>query len=45
MGSDDGGAGFIIAFGNFEGTYYRYTKGHKEAWNEAPPPGEPPRRE
>ena len=39
------GTGFIIAFGNFEGTYYRYTKRDKAAWNEAPPPSEPPRRE
>ena len=22
----DGGAGFVIAFGNFEGTFYRYLK-------------------
>jgi hypothetical protein len=26
----DGGAGFVIAFGNFEGTYYRYTKRHRQ---------------
>ena len=27
----------IIAFGNFEGTYYRYTKRHEAARNCAPP--------
>jgi glycosyltransferase involved in cell wall biosynthesis len=26
LGFLDGGAGFVIAFGNFEGTYYRYLK-------------------
>ena len=26
LGFLDGGAGFIIAFGNFEGTFYRYVK-------------------
>ena len=26
LGFLDGGAGFVIAFGNFEGTYYRYVK-------------------
>ena len=26
----DGWAGFVIAFGNFEGTYYRYTKRHRQ---------------
>ena len=25
----DGWAGFVIAFGNFEGTYYRYAKRHE----------------
>ena len=30
----DGGAGFVIAFGNFEGTFYRYVKlaEHKADW-------------
>jgi hypothetical protein len=27
----DGQAGFVITFGNFEGTYYRYTKRHEAA--------------
>jgi hypothetical protein len=26
LGFLDGGAGFVIAFGNFEGTFYRYLK-------------------
>jgi hypothetical protein len=26
LGFLDGGAGFVIAFGNFEGTFYRYVK-------------------
>ena len=26
----DDRAGFVIAFGNFEGTYYRYTKRHRQ---------------
>ena len=41
----DGRAEFVIAFGNFEGTYYRYIKRHKAARNCAPPPSEPLRRE
>jgi glycosyltransferase involved in cell wall biosynthesis len=45
----DGWAGFVIAFGNFEGTYYRYAKRYEEAQEEAhdwtPPPSEPLRRE
>jgi len=40
-GYRDGWAGFIIAFGNFEGTFYRYAKRHEEtqAWKapEQPP--------
>src|SRR5664279_2372100 len=41
----DGWAGFVIAFGNFEGTFYRYAKRYeeKQAWQ--PPPGKPIRRE
>jgi glycosyltransferase involved in cell wall biosynthesis len=42
----DGWAGFVIALGNFEGTFYRYAKAHERqqgaAW--APPPSEPLRR-
>ena len=41
----DGWAGFVIAFGNFEGTYYRYAKRYEEAQNWAPPPSEPLRRD
>jgi heptosyltransferase-2 len=33
-------AGFVIAFGNFEGTYYRYIKRYEAARNCAPPPSE-----
>ena len=37
----DGWAGFVIAFGNFEGTFYRYAKKfeHDQKW--APPKSEP----
>jgi len=41
----DGWAGFVIAFGNFEGTFYRYAKRYEEAENWAPPPSKPLRRE
>ena len=41
----DGWAGFVIAFGNFEGTYYRYAKRYEAAQNWSPPPSEPLRRE
>jgi glycosyltransferase involved in cell wall biosynthesis len=41
----DGWAGFAIAFGNFEGTYYRYAKRYEEAQNWSPPPSEPLRRD
>jgi glycosyltransferase involved in cell wall biosynthesis len=41
----DGWAGFVIAFGNFEGTFYRYAKRYEESQNWAPPPSEPLRRE
>ena len=41
----DGWAGFVIAFGNFEGTYYRYAKRYEALRNWAPPPSEPLRRE
>jgi len=33
LGFLDGGAGFIIAFGNFEGTFYRYIKLHERKSN------------
>jgi glycosyltransferase involved in cell wall biosynthesis len=45
LGFIDGWAGFVIAFGNFEGTYYRYAKRYEETQNWAPPPSEPLRRE
>ena len=43
-GYRDGWAGFVIALGNFEGTYYRYAKRHEEMQGWAPPPSEPLRR-
>lgn len=39
----DGKAGFAIAFGNFEGTYYKYMKLY-EIHSEWQPPGSPPLR-
>ena len=45
FGFIDGWAGFAIAFGNFEGTYYRYAKRYEQAQNWAPPASEPLRRE
>jgi glycosyltransferase involved in cell wall biosynthesis len=41
----DGWAGFVIAFGNFEGTFYRYAKRYEETQNWQPPPSKPIRRE
>jgi glycosyltransferase involved in cell wall biosynthesis len=40
FGFIDGWAGFVIAFGNFEGTFYRYAKRCEAMQNWAPPPGE-----
>ena len=40
----DGWAGFVIAFGNFEGTFYRYAKRYEEAQGWKPPASEPVRR-
>jgi glycosyltransferase involved in cell wall biosynthesis len=40
LGFKDGWAGFVIAFGNFEGTFYRYAKRHEQTQDWAPPPGE-----
>jgi glycosyltransferase involved in cell wall biosynthesis len=37
----DGWAGFVIAFGNFEGTFYRYAKRYEQGQDWAPPPSEP----
>ncbi len=45
LGFIDGWAGFVIAFGNFEGTYYRYAKRYEQAQDWAPPPSEPLRRD
>lgn len=40
-GYRDGWAGFVIAFGNFEGTFYRYAKRYEEMQNWPPPASEP----
>jgi glycosyltransferase involved in cell wall biosynthesis len=45
LGFIDGWAGFVIAFGNFEGTFYRYAKQYEEAQGWQPPPSHPIRRE
>jgi glycosyltransferase involved in cell wall biosynthesis len=45
FGFIDGWAGFVIAFGNFEGTFYRYAKHYEAEQNWAPPESEPLRRE
>jgi glycosyltransferase involved in cell wall biosynthesis len=37
LGFIDGWAGFVIAFGNFEGTFYRYAKRYEETQNWQPP--------
>ena len=37
LGFLDGGAGFVIAFGNFEGTFYRYIKLTESQANWKPP--------
>ena len=39
LGFLDGRAGFIIALGNFEGTFYRYAKAAEtsQEWNNQPP--------
>jgi hypothetical protein len=39
-GFRDGWAGFMIAFGNFEGTFYRYAKRYEEAQGWQPPPSQ-----
>ena len=44
LGFIDGWAGFVIALGNFEGTFYRYAKRHEQAHGWAPPASEPLRR-
>lgn len=45
LGFIDGWAGFIIAFGNFEGTFYRYAKRYEQTQNWQLPESEPIRRE
>ena len=45
LGFIDGWAGFVIAFGNFEGTFYRYAKRYEQAQSWAPPASEPLTRE
>jgi glycosyltransferase involved in cell wall biosynthesis len=45
LGFIDGWAGFVIAFGNFEGTFYRYAKRFEETQNWQPPESTPLRRE
>ena len=39
-GFKDGWAGFVIAFGNFEGTFYRYAKRYEETQDWKPPVSE-----
>ena len=41
LGFLDGGAGFVIAFGNFEGTFYRYVKLIESQKNWPSPPVRP----
>ncbi len=41
LGFIDGWAGFVIALGNFEGTFYRYAKRYEQAQNWQPPPSQP----
>jgi glycosyltransferase involved in cell wall biosynthesis len=45
LGFIDGWAGFVIAFGNFEGTFYRYAKRYEETQDWQPPPSKPVKRE
>jgi glycosyltransferase involved in cell wall biosynthesis len=44
LGFIDGWAGFVIAFGNFEGTFYRYAKRYEEAQDWLPPASQPVKR-
>src|SRR5581483_2329178 len=44
LGFVDGWAGFVIAFGNFEGTFYRYAKRYEQAQNWQPPKSDVLRR-
>ena len=45
LGFIDGWAGFVIALGNFEGTFYRYAKRYEETQGWRPPEGKPLKRE
>jgi glycosyltransferase involved in cell wall biosynthesis len=45
LGFIDGWAGFVIAFGNFEGTFYRYAKRYEETQSWRPPASGPLRRD
>ncbi len=44
-GFRDGWAGFVIALGNFEGTFYRYAKRFEQTQDWQPPAARPIRRE
>jgi len=44
LGFIDGWAGFVIAFGNFEGTFYRYAKRYEQQQDWRPSRGQPIRR-
>jgi glycosyltransferase involved in cell wall biosynthesis len=44
LGFIDGWAGFVIAFGNFEGTFYRYAKRYEELQGWQPPQSKPVKR-
>ena len=45
LGFIDGWAGFVIAFGNFEGTFYRYAKRYEQTQDWKPPASVPLRRD
>ena len=45
VGFRDGWAGFVIALGNFEGTFYRYAKRFEETQSWDPPITKPIRRD
>ena len=44
FGFIDGWAGFVIALGNFEGTFYRYAKRYEATQDWQPPKSEPVKR-
>lgn len=45
LGFIDGWAGFVIAFGNFEGTFYRYAKRYEQTQDWHPPASGPLKRD